>query len=171
MIDLVITHLTHPWGPPGTLETLGDPWRPCLKMVILAILTIFRHGRQGFPRSCTRSRESKWYFLWIFFLSLRTSNLEFLPLDNLCIKESGLVCLLLWQLFQLGLDRPQSQLDSYLRNCESHSQAGLASLPPFHSSLAEKYIMGEINEKRLLTLVGSKNAVYHPFLSMVHCMV
>ena len=28
MIDLVITHLTHPWGPPGTLETLGDPWRP-----------------------------------------------------------------------------------------------------------------------------------------------
>ena len=40
MINLVITHLTHPWGPPGTLETLGDPWRPCLKMVILAILTI-----------------------------------------------------------------------------------------------------------------------------------
>ena len=28
MIDLVITHLTHPWGPPGTLETLGDHWRP-----------------------------------------------------------------------------------------------------------------------------------------------
>ena len=85
------------------IETLGDPWRPYLKMVILAILTIFRHGRQGFPRSCTRSRESKWYFLWNFFLSLRTSNLEFLPLDNLCIKESWLVCLLkLWQLFQLG---------------------------------------------------------------------
>ena len=43
MIDLVITHLTHPWGPPGTLETLGDLWRPlatCLKMVILAILRI-----------------------------------------------------------------------------------------------------------------------------------
>ena len=32
---MVITHLTHPWGPPWTLETLGDPWRPlatCLKM-------------------------------------------------------------------------------------------------------------------------------------------
>ena len=28
MIDLVITHLTHPWGPPWTLETLGDHWRP-----------------------------------------------------------------------------------------------------------------------------------------------
>ena len=28
MIDLVKTHLTHPWGPPWTLETLGDPWRP-----------------------------------------------------------------------------------------------------------------------------------------------
>ena len=25
MIDLIITHLTHPWGLPGTLETLGDP--------------------------------------------------------------------------------------------------------------------------------------------------
>ena len=35
MIDLVITHLTHPWGPPWTLETLGDHWRSlatCLKM-------------------------------------------------------------------------------------------------------------------------------------------
>ena len=28
MIDLVLTHLTHPWGPPWTLATLGDPWRP-----------------------------------------------------------------------------------------------------------------------------------------------
>ena len=28
------------------------------------------------------------------------------------------------------VDRPQSQLDSYLRNCESHSQAGLASDSP-----------------------------------------
>ena len=28
MIDLVKTHLTHPWGPPWTLETLGDHWRP-----------------------------------------------------------------------------------------------------------------------------------------------
>ena len=26
------------------------------------------------------------------------------------------------------IDRPQSQFDSYLRNCESHSQAGMASL-------------------------------------------
>ena len=24
MIDLVFTHLTHPWGPPWTLATLGD---------------------------------------------------------------------------------------------------------------------------------------------------
>ena len=28
MTDLVITHLTHPLGPPETLETLGDHWRP-----------------------------------------------------------------------------------------------------------------------------------------------
>ena len=40
MIDLVLTHLTHPWGPrpPWTLETFGDHWRPlatCLKMTIL----------------------------------------------------------------------------------------------------------------------------------------
>ena len=27
MTNLFITHLTHPWGPPWTLETLGDPWR------------------------------------------------------------------------------------------------------------------------------------------------
>ena len=32
MIDLVITHLNHPWGPPGTLETLGDHWRPLATM-------------------------------------------------------------------------------------------------------------------------------------------
>ena len=32
MIDLVITHLTHPWGPPWTLETLGDLWRPLATM-------------------------------------------------------------------------------------------------------------------------------------------
>ena len=32
MIDLVITHLTHPWGLPGTLETLGEPWRPLVTM-------------------------------------------------------------------------------------------------------------------------------------------
>ena len=28
MIDLAITHLTHPLGPPWPLETLGDHWRP-----------------------------------------------------------------------------------------------------------------------------------------------
>ena len=28
MIDLVLTHLNQPWGPPWTLETFGDPWRP-----------------------------------------------------------------------------------------------------------------------------------------------
>ena len=32
MIDLVITHLTHPCGPPWTLETFGDPWRPLATM-------------------------------------------------------------------------------------------------------------------------------------------
>ena len=32
MIDLVLTHLTHPWGPPWTLETLGDHWRPLAAM-------------------------------------------------------------------------------------------------------------------------------------------
>ena len=32
MIDLVLTHLTHPWGPPWTLATLGDPWRPLATM-------------------------------------------------------------------------------------------------------------------------------------------
>ena len=32
MIDLVLTHLTHPWGPPWTLATLGDPWRPLVTL-------------------------------------------------------------------------------------------------------------------------------------------
>ena len=32
MTDLVITHLTHPLGPPWTLETLGDHWRPLATM-------------------------------------------------------------------------------------------------------------------------------------------
>ena len=32
MIDLVLTHLTHPWAPPWTLETLGDHWRPLATM-------------------------------------------------------------------------------------------------------------------------------------------
>ena len=53
MIDLVITHFTHPWGPLGPwkpLVTLGDPWRPCLKVVKMAKIPIFRHGRQGSPR-------------------------------------------------------------------------------------------------------------------------
>ena len=32
MIDLVITHLTHPWGPLWTLKTLGDHWRPLVTL-------------------------------------------------------------------------------------------------------------------------------------------
>ena len=28
VIDLVLTHLNHPWGPPWTLATIVDPWRP-----------------------------------------------------------------------------------------------------------------------------------------------
>ena len=64
MIDLVKTHLTHPWGPPWTLETLGGPWRPlatCLKMTNFPQNGHFQacrqgspmvaKGRQGFPRT------------------------------------------------------------------------------------------------------------------------
>ena len=39
MIDLVLTHLTHPWGPPWTLETLGDLWRP--------LATVPENGQNG----------------------------------------------------------------------------------------------------------------------------
>ena len=31
MIDLVLTQLNQPWGPPWTLETLGDHWRHAWK--------------------------------------------------------------------------------------------------------------------------------------------
>ena len=64
VIDFVLTHLNQPWGPPWTLATLGDPWRPlatCLKMTILGEIGHFQacrqgsprvaKGRQGFPRS------------------------------------------------------------------------------------------------------------------------
>ena len=33
-----------------------------------------------------------------------------------------------------------------------------------HSCLAEKYMMGEINGKRLLKLFFDKDSIYHPFL-------
>ena len=50
MIDLVLTHLTHPWGPPWTLATLGDPWRPlatCLKITILGESAHFQVPKNG----------------------------------------------------------------------------------------------------------------------------
>ena len=51
MIDLVKTHLTHPWGPPWTLETLGGPWRP------LATLGDMLENDQ-FPPKWLRERSS-----------------------------------------------------------------------------------------------------------------
>ena len=64
MIDLVKTHLTHPWGPPWTLETLGGPWRPLAtlgdmlendqfppKWSFSSMSPRVANGRQGFPRS------------------------------------------------------------------------------------------------------------------------
>ena len=50
MIDLVLTHLTHPWGPPWTLATLGDPWRPLatgLKMAIFGESAHFQVPKNG----------------------------------------------------------------------------------------------------------------------------
>ena len=47
MIDLVITHLTHPWGPPWTLETLGDHWRPLATLVLWAPYTIWQAVLKG----------------------------------------------------------------------------------------------------------------------------
>ena len=48
MIDLVLTHLTHPWGPPWTLETLGDHWRPLATMPENGNFGHFQaKGRQG----------------------------------------------------------------------------------------------------------------------------
>ena len=38
------------------------------------------------------------------------------------------VVLLYFTYFYSGIDRSQSQFDSYLRNCESHSQAGSTTL-------------------------------------------
>ena len=57
MIDLVLTHLTHPWGPPWTLATLGNPWRPlatCLKMPENGQNDHFQACRQWSPRNSCR---------------------------------------------------------------------------------------------------------------------
>ena len=55
MIDLVITHLTHPWGPPWTLATLGDPWRP--------LATLGDMPENGhFWGKCPFSGAQKWDF-------------------------------------------------------------------------------------------------------------
>ena len=69
MIDLVITHLTHPWGPPWTLETLGDHWRTlatCLKITILGersdSLWRFACGDDLIP-STMCDCEKIWYFM------------------------------------------------------------------------------------------------------------
>ena len=47
MIDLVLTHLTHPWGPPWTLETLGDHWRPLATMPEKFSVKIFSENGQN----------------------------------------------------------------------------------------------------------------------------
>ena len=66
MIDLVITHLTHPWGPPGTLEWAISPlkspeipiknenglqfvisWSITLKIVLWAPYTIWQAVLKG----------------------------------------------------------------------------------------------------------------------------
>ena len=53
MIDLVITHLTHPWGPPWTLETLGDPWRPLATLGDMPENGHFGHFKNPpFPKFC-----------------------------------------------------------------------------------------------------------------------
>ena len=50
MIDLVLTHLTHPWGPPWTLETLGDHWRPLATMPENGHFGHFDHFQAWSPR-------------------------------------------------------------------------------------------------------------------------
>ena len=47
MIDLVLTHLTHPWGPPWTSATLGDPWR-----LLATIGDMPENGNFGHFHSC-----------------------------------------------------------------------------------------------------------------------
>ena len=54
MIDLVLTHLTHPWGPPGTLETLGDPWRP-----LATIGDMPENGNFGHFQACRQALKQE----------------------------------------------------------------------------------------------------------------
>ena len=50
MIDLVLTHLTYPWGPPLTLETLGNHWRPLATMPENGHFGHFDHFQAWSPR-------------------------------------------------------------------------------------------------------------------------
>lgn len=64
-------------------------------------------------KGCTRSRESKWYFLQTCrqhkFSILRTIKLNFLPFDDFSIEESGLIRLLKWW--------PLCKLGTQFRSC------------------------------------------------------
>ena len=42
IFNLVLTHLNQPWGPPWTLATLSDPWRP-----LATIGDMLEHGHVG----------------------------------------------------------------------------------------------------------------------------
>ena len=55
IIDLVLTHLNQPWGPPWTLETLGDPWRPLATMPENGHFGHFRSYLSHFPTWYSKS--------------------------------------------------------------------------------------------------------------------
>ena len=151
MIDLVKTHLTHPWGPPWTLETLGDPWRPletCLKMTILGEIKNtyrddVRSGWQDIGKYMTRNvcLQIKWRIRQGHFKSVLVYKAKEATTAKVVENWSsmhcncnlpGIQCIPMWQksVFTNSCEN-EDHGDQFLRRLRETSQSGCASSSTF----------------------------------------
>ena len=92
MIDLVLTHLNQPWGPPRTLETLGDPWWHLATLGDHAWKWPFwpfwpfsgmvAKGCQGSPRVSKVQGGTQGWLRWV-----RTKSIIFKSFSNMILKK------------------------------------------------------------------------------------
>ena len=127
MIDLVLTHLTHPWGPPWTLETLGDHWRP--------LATMPENGQNG-QNPNSFCNDLVWYNsqlwetatlkFWLWCILERPSHGSFLVAISVAYQPFSIFCWDAWDAFFL-LTSSFTASDSSLQ-----TDVPLSSLPLFH---------------------------------------
>ena len=141
MIDLVITHLTHPWGPPWTLETLGDPWRPletCLKMTILGEIKNtyrddVRSGWQDIGKYMTRNvcLQIKWRIRQGHLKSVLVYKAKEATAAKVQLQLDGHP-MPMWQksVFANSCEN-EDHGDQFLRRSKETSQSGCASSSTF----------------------------------------